>query len=266
MKDDALAVFVINMSSSTSRLEKITHDLHSKHFPFERIEAFDGRKLSNTRQFISRLSRLVRPNPLSANEIGCWLSHRKIWEKIIAEKIPRSLVLEDDATPLVSFEEIVAIDIDRSGLDVLRLHILEPDAALLKNKIEKIDAGISIAGREIFVQTAPVVSATAYILTLSGAHKLASRKKMLAPVDWWSLPGGLDGLLHGIVMPGMFDAKDGGVSTIGGHGMYPKTGNKWRARLNRRRFKLVKRHFLSHLDRRHAKRLVDEVSGSGLPS
>ena len=87
---------------------------------------------------------------------------------------------------------------------------------------------------------------------------------MLAPVDWFSLRGGFDGLRHGILLPGMFDADDDGVSTIEGHGEFPKAGIGWLARLERRRGKLVKRYFLSYLDRRHARGLAGELASRGL--
>ena len=259
---DGLAVFVINMNSSKSRLETITRELRAKEVPFERIEAIDGRRLPDLAKFVSPFSRVVRAKPLSPGEIGCWLSHKKVWEKITAEKIPLSLVLEDDASPRVSFEELASVDLNRNALDLLRVHVIEPDNALRRNRM--IGTGIFIAGRELFLQTFPVVSATAYFLTLSGAQKVASRKKMLAPTDWFSLWSGFNGLRHGILLPSMFDADDGGVSTIEEHGGIPKTGKVGLARLNRRRGKLVKRYFLGYLDRRHARRLAGELASRGL--
>lgn len=262
MTDDGLAVFVINLTASKSRLEKITRNLHAKEIPFERIEAIDGRQLPDPAKFVSTFSRVVRPKPLSPNEIGCWLSHKTVWERITAQKIPLSLVLEDDASPRVSFEELASVDLNRNALDLLRVHVIEPDNALRHNRM--IGTGIFVACRELFLQTVPVFSTTAYFLTLSGARKLASRKKMLAPTDWLSLSSGFDGLRHGILLPGMFDADDGGVSTIEDHGMHPKAGIGWLARLDRRRGKLVKRHFLPYLDRRLARGLIGELASRSL--
>ena len=260
MTHDGLAVFVINLNSSASRLEKITRELGARGIPFERIEAVDGQLLPDPTKFVSPFSRVIRPKPLSPQEVGCWLSHKKAYERITAQKIPLSLILEDDASPRVSFEELASVDLSLGALDLLRVHVLEPHNARQRNKIKTSGTGISTAGREIFVQTSPVFSCTAYLVTLSGARKLASRRKMLAPVDWLSLAGGFDGLRHGILLPNMFDADDGGVSTIDGHGEFPKTGMSWRERLDRRRGKLVKRYFLGYLDRRHARSLTGELA------
>jgi GR25 family glycosyltransferase involved in LPS biosynthesis len=259
---DGLAVFVINLNSSKSRLEKITRELHAKEVPFERIDAIDGRQLPDPAKFVSPFSRVFRPQPLFPREIGCWLSHKKVWEKITAEKIPLSLVLEDDASPRVSIEELASVDLNRCALDLLRVHVLKPDEELRRNRM--IGTGIFIAGRELFLQTFPVFSATAYFLTLSGAQKMASRKTMLAPTDWFSLWSGFDGLRHGILLPSMFDADDGGVSTIEEHGGFPKTEIGRFARLVRRRGKLVKRYYLSYLDRRHARGLAGELASRSL--
>ncbi len=65
-------------------------------------------------------------------------------------------------------------------------------------------------------------------------------------------------------VPPVFDADDGGVSTIQEHGEFPKTGIGWLARQDRRRVKPVKRYFLSYLDRRHARGLAGELASRGL--
>jgi glycosyl transferase family 25 len=264
MTHDGLAVFVINLNSSASRLEKITRELGARGIPFERIEAVDGRLLPDPAKFVSPFSQFIRPKPFSPQEVGCWLSHKKVWERIAAEKIPLSLILEDDASPRVSFEELASVNLSNSALDMLRVHVLKRPNAKRGNRIKMTGTGISTAGRDIFVQTSPVFSCTAYFVSLSGARKLASRKMMLAPVDWLSLPSCFDGLRHGILLPNMFDADDGGISTVGSHCELPKTGISWLARLDRRRGKLVKRNFCSYLDRRHARSLVGELASRGL--
>lgn len=248
MAGESLAVFVINLDSAKARLEKITGELHAKGIAFERVAAVDGRRLPDAATVVSPLSRLLWPRPFLPQEIGCWLSHRKVWERIVAERIPLALVLEDDASPHVSYDELASIDLSRIPLDLLRVHILISNKPILNKKI--VRSGTIIAGRELVFQTNPRYSATAYLVTLAGAQKLMSRRKMLGPVDWFSLWGSLDGLRHGILLPNMFEADDDGRSTIG-----DRTLAGWERRYRR----LVKRNLLRPLDRRHARRQIREL-------
>lgn len=62
----------------------------------------DGRKLSN--EFVESIvpplsdisSRLEFPKELTKGEVGCFLSHRKCWQKLLESKEKWALILEDD--------------------------------------------------------------------------------------------------------------------------------------------------------------------------
>jgi glycosyl transferase family 25 len=69
---------------------------------FERVSAIDGEKIdieklndihiNNKRHYIERY------RSLSNGEIGCALSHRLIWKKILEQNLDYALILEDDVT------------------------------------------------------------------------------------------------------------------------------------------------------------------------
>ena len=42
------AIFVINLASSTERLNRVSHELNAQNLAFERLDAIDGRELSDT--------------------------------------------------------------------------------------------------------------------------------------------------------------------------------------------------------------------------
>lgn len=251
MLDADLPVFVINLDSAKERLEKIARALHAKGIPFERVPAIDGRGLADPTQFVSTFSLLLRPKSFLPEEVGCWLSHRKVWQRIVKERIPLALVLEDDASPRVGFEELESVDLSGTPLDLLRVHVRVSDVEHSRGRW--VRTGRCIAGRELCLQTRPKYLSTAYFLTLAGAQKLVSVRRMLAPVDNFTVWSAVAGVRQGFLLPNMFEAEADGHSTIGERSDRVPVG--WR----RHYTKLIRRHFLRHLDRRAVRRQLKEL-------
>jgi glycosyl transferase family 25 len=68
-------------------------------FDFERVSAIDGSKLDHdalTRIYDAELNYQQYHSVLTPGEIGCYLSHRKVWQKIVNENLYFALVFEDD--------------------------------------------------------------------------------------------------------------------------------------------------------------------------
>ena len=86
--------YVINLDRSTDRRLYIERQAQSLGFQFERVSAVDGATLSV--EDIDFHGRAAGPPPLTAGEIGCWLSHRKAWALIGERGEAWGLVLEDD--------------------------------------------------------------------------------------------------------------------------------------------------------------------------
>ena len=90
-----MKTYLINLDRSKSRLEVMTERLATIGISFERVSGVDGSKID-----ISSLSVDV-PNPsypraLTPGEIGCFLSHRKCWQKLVDSGEDWALILEDD--------------------------------------------------------------------------------------------------------------------------------------------------------------------------
>lgn len=92
-------VFVINMVGNTTRMDRAAGELARLNIPFTRFEAVDGRALAP-----EELARVYDPvanarrsrHPLIGGEIGCYLSHVALWEKIAAGDAAGGIILEDD--------------------------------------------------------------------------------------------------------------------------------------------------------------------------
>ncbi len=242
-------VFVINLKSATDRWERVKKALGAGGFDFTRVEAIDGRQIADYRRYVSPWSRLIAVRPIAPTEVGCWLSHRSVWQRIVDENISQALVLEDDAEPLASVRDIEGIDMNKLGWDCLRLHIL--NLRVVEAKGGFLPSGESVGQSIICVQTSPVFSATAYILTLDGAKKLLKQKNMVAPTDWFTIYALRVGLRHSFLLPPIVRVRDEGSSTIGIDTELPKI-----IRIYRR---FMKRYLLSLADKWFSRKMLADL-------
>ena len=101
-------IFVVSLSRETERRAAMQRELAE--FEFEFVEAVDENDLTEA-NYRHRLHadwwRRMRGRELSASEIGCFLSHYALWERIVAARIPCAIILEDDARLEDGFSVIV---------------------------------------------------------------------------------------------------------------------------------------------------------------
>ena len=80
-----LRIICVNLDRSTERWVSIQRQASQLGLVVERFSAVDGSKLNPL------------PFPIAAGAVGCFLSHRGIWERIMQGSDEYVLVLEDDA-------------------------------------------------------------------------------------------------------------------------------------------------------------------------
>ena len=88
---------VVNLNRSPERWKAIKTQLDRLKIPVERLEAVDGKLLSE--EVVGNLTSSVHfsmGRELERGEIGCFLSHRKCWERLLDTDEKYALVLEDD--------------------------------------------------------------------------------------------------------------------------------------------------------------------------
>ncbi len=105
-----IPIFCISLARATERRAVMRQRLESLNLPYEIIDAVDGRALDES---------ILRPRlrqdialryygcKLTMGEIGCYLSHYNLWERMIKDNIPHALVLEDDADWNTDFAEVI---------------------------------------------------------------------------------------------------------------------------------------------------------------
>ncbi len=87
--------YLINLDRSRERLEHFLSQANAVGLEFVRVAAVDGNKLDKDTKatlFARRTGKL----PLGPGEMGCFLSHRKVWARILADGVDWSFVAEDD--------------------------------------------------------------------------------------------------------------------------------------------------------------------------
>ena len=95
------AIFVISLARAADRRADISQRLEAAGFFYQIVEGIDGTNpeiLKNTpHQLDDRLHQYTHGRRLSGGKIDCYLSHYRLWEKIVADNIDCTLVFEDDA-------------------------------------------------------------------------------------------------------------------------------------------------------------------------
>ena len=133
--------FIIHLHRATKRKENVQTIISNLKLETEVIDAVDGNQLTfdEISKYFSKRN-LYKPNyPFSMNngEIGCFLSHRAVWKKIVEEKLDSALVLEDDAQ--IDFEnfdqsfEIGLKHIDKLGYIQFQTRKIPNNALMFDN-------------------------------------------------------------------------------------------------------------------------------------
>lgn len=109
-KKPALRVLVITLPDAQERREQIRQLLTALGLPFEFFPGVDGRAFDVAAHpaYDSARRRRAFGRDLTSGEIGCLLSHRAVYEKMLAESLDEVLVLEDDVLLGPDFLRVLA--------------------------------------------------------------------------------------------------------------------------------------------------------------
>jgi len=101
---------VINLARHTSRRANVTQELSSHNISFSFIDAVDGTNLTNSE--LSRNATALARWFMTPGMIGCFLSHRRCWEKCVRSGKPL-LVFEDDVVLDEKFGDVAKAAMER---------------------------------------------------------------------------------------------------------------------------------------------------------
>jgi glycosyl transferase family 25 len=170
------------MKEDADRREIMEERLSKTGAPYEFVEAVNGRSfdLANTPEYNRKKRLRYFGRDMIGGEIGCLLSHRKIFEKMDKEEIPYAVVLEDDVIFEPEYKEVLEALIDTNiPWDVVRFLGSKKIYARGCRKIAPLTGKYWMAR----LPTAPG-GAHGYILTLKAARTMIKHMQTnWVPVD-----------------------------------------------------------------------------------
>lgn len=171
-------VFVINLDSSPERYQHAEQQLLALGITPQRYAAVYGKDLTPQQVdacYDQAANLRYFRRSLSAGELGCYLSHRGIWQKMVDDDIPLAIVLEDDIDVDPRLPQAIEALSKLSGWDHIKLSD-DRDAAGFQQ--QPVSAGFSLVN----FRNVPNCT-TGYAITLAGAKKMLKRSRFYRPVD-----------------------------------------------------------------------------------
>ncbi|XP_062136533.1 glycosyltransferase 25 family member [Drosophila sulfurigaster albostrigata] len=177
-------IFMINLLRRPERREKMERLFDEIGLDVQHFAAVDGKELDAQRvqqmgiSFLPGYEDPYHHRPMTMGEIGCFLSHYRIWQQIVQRQLKQVLILEDD----IRFEPYFRSNV----LRVLEQAEQTPyDLIYLGRKRLKDENEPWVEGTDNLVHVGYSYWTLAYVITLQGAEKLLAAKPLekLIPVD-----------------------------------------------------------------------------------
>eukprot|EP00092_Neocalanus_flemingeri_P098726 GFUD01125898.1.p1 GENE.GFUD01125898.1~~GFUD01125898.1.p1 ORF type:complete len:476 (+),score=131.74 GFUD01125898.1:82-1428(+) len=179
-------VYLINLERRDDRFSRMKYNFEMLGVDYTLTPAVDGRKIDqnylikNNIKMLPEFSEPYHGRPLTFGEIGCFMSHYKIWEDIIASEHETVLVFEDD----IRFEPYFGQKLEYL-LEELRTIPDRWDLVFLGRKILHNSDEPWLLTSSQLVKVDYTYWTLSYILTRKGAQKLlgANPRTKMVPVD-----------------------------------------------------------------------------------
>lgn len=173
-----IPVFIINLDSSPERFVHAQQQLQALGIEPQRFRGVYGKDLSpdEVAACYDKAANLQYfRRSLSPGEIGCYLSHRGVWQLMVEQNIDVAIVLEDDIDVDPRFPAALAQLSRLTGWDHIKL---SDDRDTPAHARKTVGDGFDLVNFKRVPNCA-----TGYAISLSGARKMLSRNRFFRPVD-----------------------------------------------------------------------------------
>ncbi|WP_372720748.1 glycosyltransferase family 25 protein [Novipirellula sp.] len=173
--------FVISLERATTRFEHAKSLLSQLPMDAEILPAVDGSEMSDAEVAACHHRHVHHPRypfALRRGEIGCFLSHRNAWQKIIDSGLDAALILEDDV--------LVDSDRFRGAIEFVRAHAPKDSYVQLpvRNVPRDVIALSSRGGHRILLPTiTPLRTSGQWVTRLAAKRLLRATETFDRPVD-----------------------------------------------------------------------------------
>lgn len=179
-------VYMINLLRRPERRRRMQHCFDELGIQAEIMDAVDGKTLNHTilkSMGVKLMTGYADPyhkRPMTMGEIGCFLSHYQIWNKVIENDYESVMVLEDD----VRFEPYFRQKVNYVLNELQKLNT-EWDLVYLGRKRMQEQEEPLVEGSRNLVHAGYSYWTLGYILSSRGAKKLLAAKPLenMVPVD-----------------------------------------------------------------------------------
>jgi glycosyl transferase family 25 len=186
--------YVVNLDRSRDRMAWFDRQAVARRFDFVRIPAVDGRALSEAElAFYHR--RCPAQRSVSFGELGCFLSHIKVWQRVVDGAEPWAFIAEDDlhlarnAEPFLTRDDWLPVGTDLVKAETM-LTTVEMSAAILATPF----------GHTLRLLRSFHGGSAGYFISRRGAARLvAFAETHCEPVDHFIF-GPSGGASHGLIM------------------------------------------------------------------
>ncbi|MDO4430223.1 MAG: glycosyltransferase family 25 protein [Lonepinella koalarum] len=169
-------IFVISLKHSNRR-EIIKTRLSGLGLKFEFFDAVYGKNLTQGElekvDFNFYTKKYNARKPLTLGEIGCAMSHIKLYEYIVEHNIKQAIILEDDAIVSLYFKQIL-IDVLKKVPERREIIFFDHGKAkvfpFMRNLAERYRLARYLTPSKNSKRS--IIRTTAYLITLEGAKKL----------------------------------------------------------------------------------------------
>ncbi|XP_041344138.1 procollagen galactosyltransferase 1-like isoform X1 [Pyrgilauda ruficollis] len=180
-------VFLINLRRRSGRRARMLRSLHALGVSPRLVEAVDGRALNRSQVEALGVRMLLgyrdpfHGRPLTHGEVGCFLSHFRVWQEISARGLQRSLVFEDDLRFEVFFRSRLTElmeQLDEAAIDWDLIY-------LGRKRLEPERSERGVPGVRQLLRPGYSYWSLGYALSLRGARKLLAAEPLgkMIPVD-----------------------------------------------------------------------------------
>jgi glycosyl transferase, family 25 len=183
-----IPVYVINMAKDVGRMASMSAQLKAQGLAFERVEAVAGRDLSPEEKKHSHSPfwfGLLQGRRITDGELGCALSHRKVYQLMLDRSQDCAVIFEDDVELMPEFAVYLEnIENETRAFDMVHLFAFRTP--------EKMHHTATDFQVMTFIGASS--SAAAYMLRRSGAKKLMQLPRVYVTADKWVWLAAITGL------------------------------------------------------------------------
>lgn len=168
-----MKTYLINLDKDVERLEFFASTFQRLGMSFERVPGIDGRQVGEADYQAFMRDRPRRGKPWLRGQMGCFLSHLAVWEKIARGPERFCAVFEDDVHVSDDVKILLADDHWlRDAIDIVRLET--PTNRVLLGPL----AALRHAGRQAFTVRSTSWCAGAYLI-----HRRTARQLLALPAS-----------------------------------------------------------------------------------